>query len=97
MRSLVTHKKLKEIAMAQQTELAELRDALDKLKMRTYPTFTQPPPGPEAGGMPRRMPPDLKLLTGSPSMGALSNGAGAGGGASAKLSPMPSGGLPQRS
>lgn len=60
MRSLVTHKKLKEIALAQQRELAELRAAMEKLRLRTYPTFAEAPP---VAGMPlppARSPPDLR-------------------------------------
>ena len=41
-RSLVTHKKLKEIATAQQTEMHALATQLDKMRMRTYPTFVEP-------------------------------------------------------
>ncbi|KAG2447457.1 hypothetical protein HYH02_007780 [Chlamydomonas schloesseri] len=67
MRSLVTHKKLKEIALAQQNELGELRQQLEKLRLRTYPTFIES--GAVAGmpSLPPRLPPDIKLLTGSPS------------------------------
>lgn len=61
MRSLVTHKKLKEIALSQQQELAELRGRLEALRGRTYPTFG-PPPG--SGVV---LPPDFKVLAGGPS------------------------------
>eukprot|EP00798_Chlamydomonas_sp_ICE-L_P009992 gene9993-7873_t len=42
MRSLVTHKRLKEIAEAQASEVAALAAELDKLRLRTYPTFVEP-------------------------------------------------------
>ncbi len=71
MRSLVTHKKLKEIALAQQNELAELRQQLEKLRLRTYPTFIES--GAVAGmpSPPRRLPPDIKLLTGQASSSSV--------------------------
>ena len=50
--SMVTHKRLKEIAGAQQSEMNALADELDKLRLRTYPTFVEP----SLGGLP----PDTK-------------------------------------
>ena len=41
-RSMVTHKRLKEIATAQQSEMSALAAELDKLRLRTYPTFMEP-------------------------------------------------------
>lgn len=38
----MTHKKLKEIATAQQVEMRTLAAELDKMRMRTYPTFVEP-------------------------------------------------------
>ncbi len=67
MRSLVTHKKLKEIALAQQTELAELRSQVENLRLRTYPTFVELKSVAGMPSMPHRLPPDLKILTGGPS------------------------------
>ncbi|GLC44558.1 hypothetical protein PLESTM_001613000 [Pleodorina starrii] len=90
MRSLVTHKKLKEIALSQQTELADLRSQVDKLRLRTYPTFVElksvagTGAGTGAGAglapLPHRLPADLKVLTGGPS--SASAGAGLTGGQS---------------
>jgi len=51
MRSLVTHKKLKEIAAAQQAEMRALANELDAARLRTYPTFVEPA---------RTLPPDTK-------------------------------------
>jgi hypothetical protein len=39
MKSLVTNKKLKDIAKAQADELALLTGELDKLQLRTFPSF----------------------------------------------------------
>ena len=39
---MVTHKRLKEIAGAQQSEMSALAAELDKLRLRTYPTFVDP-------------------------------------------------------
>ncbi len=50
--SLVTHKRLKEIASAQQVEIQTLAGELDKMRMRTYPTFVHPSPA--------HLPPDTK-------------------------------------
>ncbi len=44
MRSMVTHKKLKEIAMAQAQEVRALASELDRLRLKTYPTFVEPTP-----------------------------------------------------
>lgn len=44
MRSLVTHKKLKEIALAQADEVRVLAAELETLRARTYPTFVEPAP-----------------------------------------------------
>lgn len=52
MRSLVTHKKLKEIAMAQADEVRALAGELDKLRLRTYPTFVEAPLGSHVGNLP---------------------------------------------
>eukprot|EP00955_Chlamydomonas_euryale_P022568 238229-Chlamydomonas_euryale.AAC.2 len=41
MRSLVTHKKLQDIAGAQQAEMRALGGELDRLRQRTYPTFVE--------------------------------------------------------
>jgi hypothetical protein len=41
MRSVVTHKKLKDIAAAQATEVHALSGELDRLRKRTYPTFVE--------------------------------------------------------
>ncbi|KAG2490334.1 hypothetical protein HYH03_011283 [Edaphochlamys debaryana] len=93
MRSLVTHKKLKEIALAQQTELAELRLQLEKLRLRTYPTFVElGAPGGAVAGMPsppRRLPPDVKLLAGGPSAGSLMAGQGGPSGSLVPQLPVP--------
>uniref|UniRef100_A0A7S3QWW0 Uncharacterized protein n=1 Tax=Dunaliella tertiolecta TaxID=3047 RepID=A0A7S3QWW0_DUNTE len=42
MRSLVTHKKLKDIALAQADEVRALAAELDHLRQHTYPTFVEP-------------------------------------------------------
>ena len=39
MKGLVTTKKLRDIARAQQRELAAMRADLDRLNMRTFPSF----------------------------------------------------------
>ena len=41
-RSMVTHRRLKDIASAQQAEMDALAAELDKLRLRTYPTFVEP-------------------------------------------------------
>ncbi|EFJ46137.1 flagellar associated protein, partial [Volvox carteri f. nagariensis] len=61
MRSLVTHKKLKEIALAQQNELADLRGQVEKARLRTYPTFVELRNVAGMPTLPQRLPPDLKL------------------------------------
>ncbi|PNH05368.1 hypothetical protein TSOC_008377 [Tetrabaena socialis] len=80
MRSLVTHKKLKEIALSQQGELGELRTGLEKLRLRTYPTFVDMSAVPAAPQPPRRLPPDVKMATGSSPLSppGASGGMGAG-------------------
>ncbi|GFR52048.1 hypothetical protein Agub_g14567 [Astrephomene gubernaculifera] len=70
MRSLVTHKKLKEIAVAQQTELAELRGQAEKLRLRTYPTFVEMATVAGMPSLPRRLPPDIKLPNSAPASGS---------------------------
>ncbi|KAJ9513910.1 hypothetical protein QJQ45_020990 [Haematococcus lacustris] len=42
LKSLVTHKKLKEIALAQADEVRALSSELDRLRLKTYPTFLEP-------------------------------------------------------
>ncbi|GAX77753.1 hypothetical protein CEUSTIGMA_g5196.t1 [Chlamydomonas eustigma] len=54
MRSMVTHKRLKEIATAQQAEMSLLAAELDKLRLRTYPTFMDP------NALAAALPPDTK-------------------------------------
>ncbi|KAG1655669.1 hypothetical protein FOA52_011797 [Chlamydomonas sp. UWO 241] len=54
MRSVVTHKKLKDIAAAQASEVHALTGELDRLRKRTYPTFVESqqqvlPPDAKAG------------------------------------------------
>lgn len=39
MKGLVTTKKLRDIQQAQQTEIANMRRELDRLHMRTFPSF----------------------------------------------------------
>ncbi len=53
-RSMVTHKKLKDIATAQQGELQALAQELDKLRMKTYPTFM------DSAANAGQLPPDTK-------------------------------------
>lgn len=54
MRSMVTHKKLKEIATAQQSEMQALVKELERLRLRTYPTFL------DSGASGNGLPPDTK-------------------------------------
>lgn len=54
MRSMVTHKKLKEISSAQQSEMQALVKELERLRLRTYPTFM------DSGGTVNGLPPDTK-------------------------------------
>jgi len=68
MRSLVTHKKLKEIALAQADEVRALAAELDRMRLRTYPTFMEPTPS--------LLPADTRVLMGSGSPGGRLRGSG---------------------
>lgn len=62
MRSMVTHKKLKEIAGAQADELAALHAELDAARSRAYPLFGAAPHGAMGmSGSPARAPPDARI------------------------------------